>query len=84
MNELLEDSLQGLHKHGAHHVGLIQSDPSISDYYTQRQALLKQQADDIAQAIELIHHKYQAQLWQLEQEYGVYVSMITPQGGDLS
>lgn len=80
MNELLEDSLQGVHLNGAHHVELIQSDPSISDYYTQRQHLLKQQADDIAQAVSLIHDKYRAELWQLEQEYGVYLNMITPPG----
>jgi hypothetical protein len=80
MNELLEDSLKGVHLNGAHHVAMIQSDPSIADYYVQRQHLLKQQADDIAQALALIHDKYKSELWQLEQEYGVYLNMMTPPG----
>ena len=80
MNELLEDSLQGLHANGGHHVDLIQSDPSIADYYAQRQLILKQQSDEILHTLEQIHEKYRAELWQLEQEYGVYVNMITPPG----
>ncbi len=78
MNELLEDSLQGLHANGGHHVDLIHTDPSIADYYSQRQQILKQQSEQIAQAIEQIQAKYRAELWQLEQEYGVYLNMITP------
>jgi hypothetical protein len=78
MNELLEHSLQGLHAHGGHHVDLMETDPSISDYYTQRQLILKHQAEEIAQAIEQIQLKYAQELWQLEQEYGVYLNMITP------
>jgi hypothetical protein len=84
MNELLEDSLQGLHKNGSRHVDLIQSDPCISDYYTQRQFILQQQAQEIAHTVEQIQHKYSTQLWQLEQEYGVYVNMITPVGEHLT
>lgn len=78
MNELLEDSLQGLHANGGYHVDLIETDPSISDYYTQRQLILKQQSDEILQSMQQIHDKYSAELWQLEQEYGVYLNMITP------
>jgi hypothetical protein len=79
MNELLEDSLQGLHANGGHHVDLIHTDPSIADYYVQRQQILKNKSDDIANAIEQIERKYAHELWQLEQEYGVYLNMITPQ-----
>lgn len=79
MNELLEDSLQGLHANGGRHVDLIHTDPSISDYYAQRQLILKNQSDEIAHTIEQIQHKYAQELWQLEQEYGVYLNMITPQ-----
>lgn len=78
MNELLEDSLKGLHANGGHHVALIESDPSIADYYAQRQQILKQQSDEITHSIEQIQRKYAQELWQLEQEYGVYLNMITP------
>jgi hypothetical protein len=80
MNELLEDSLTHLHEKGGRHLNLTQQDVSIADYYAGRQQILQNQASEITQAVKDIQAKYQVELWQLEQEYGVYISMITPAG----
>lgn len=79
MNEMFEDSLCSLHNNNAHHMELLQSDACIQDYYEQRQAIIKARTEAIQLAVSQIEQKYSAELWQLEQEYGVYVSMITPQ-----
>jgi hypothetical protein len=80
MNELLESSLEGLHQNGGKHLELTQSDAAIQEYYELRQQLLKKQSDAIQAAVTQVQAEYQSELWQLEQEYGVYVSMITPAG----
>ena len=78
MNEMLKESLAGLHASGDRHLELIQSDISIQEYYEKRQELLKAQAEEVQDSILHIRKKYQTCLWQLEQEYAVYVNMITP------
>ena len=79
MNEMFEDSLRALHQNSAHHVQLLQSDACVQEYYEQRQSLFKLKCQAVQEAITQIEQKYKADLWQLEQEYAVYVSMITPQ-----
>ena len=80
MNEMLHASLKGLHNNGGRHLELTQSDDAIKEYYAKRQQMLKCQSDAIQTAIAQIQSEHQAELWQLEQEYGVYVNMITPTG----
>lgn len=80
MNELFQSSLEALHHNGGRHVALTQTDAAIQEYHAQRQIMLQNQSDEIQQAVAQIQAKYQSELWQLEQEYGVYVSMITPSG----
>lgn len=80
MNELLQSSLEGLHLNGGRHLELTQQDDVVQEYYHKRQQLLKTQCEQIQAAITHIQQQHQMELWQLEQEYGVYVSMITPTG----
>jgi hypothetical protein len=79
MNEMFEDSLNALHKNSGFHVDLLLTDACVQEYYEQRQALFKAKSQAVQNAIALIEQKYQVDLWQLEQEYAVYVSMIIPQ-----
>ena len=78
MNEMFEDSLSALHSNSAYHVDLLLTDACVQEYYEQRQALFKDKCQAVQDSIALIEQKYQADLWQLEQEYAVYISMITP------
>lgn len=80
MNELLQDSLEGLHKKGGRHVDLLLTDQTITEYYQLRQQILQKRSEAIQQAITQIDAQFDQELWQLEQEYGVYVNMITPHG----
>jgi len=80
MNELLQASLEGLHTNGGRHLELTQSDAAIQEYYQKRQQILQRQSDAIQVAIAQVQSEHQVELWQLEQEYAVYVSMITPAG----
>lgn len=79
MNENLKTMLAHLHSAGAKHVDLIQKDHTVQDYYTQRASLLQAQAMAISEAVNQVQEKFAKDIWQLEQEYAVYLSMITPQ-----
>lgn len=81
MNDNLKNCLAQLHNQGVHHVALCQPDQALHDYYVMRQEILVKQAAEISQSVKQVQDKYAQELWELEQDYAVYVSMITPSGG---
>lgn len=78
MHEQLKQSLTDLTASGERELYLLQTNEAIQEYWQQRQDLINRRSEEIHKALQEIQDKYEAELHMLEQDYAMYVSMITP------
>lgn len=78
MHEQLKQSLKDLTASGERELYLLQTNEAMQDYWQQRQDVINRRSEEIQQAVHTITQKYEAELDLLDQDYAMYVSMITP------
>lgn len=78
INEQLDNCLRNLTDSGMREMLLLQSDDAVQDYWNQRNEILQKMTDEIQSSIIQIRNKYEQTLFEIEQDYAMYLSMITP------
>lgn len=78
MHEQLKQALTDLTASGERELYLLQTNEAIQDYWQQRQDVIRRRSEEIQAAVQQIQDKFQEELHMLEQDYAMYVSMITP------
>lgn len=78
INENLDVALSKLTESGQRELYLLQTDSAVQDYWQERNRLLTEMSEAIEAAVSSVKLQYQQQLFELEQDYAMYVSMITP------
>lgn len=78
MHEQLKQSLKDLTASGERELYLLQTNEAMQDYWQQRQDVINRRSEEIQQAVHTITQKYESELDLLDQDYAMYVSMITP------
>lgn len=63
------------------HWHMIRQNPMLEDLMNRKSEILKAQAEEIAQAIQQVEHKYKVQLEEWQSEFQVYMSLIQPDKG---
>ena len=78
MSSFLTDAQERLTKGGLREAYLLQHDVAIQDLWQQRQAIMLKMNQEILQAVAQIEQSYAAEINQLEQEYAMYMHLISP------
>lgn len=78
LNEQLINCLKNLTDSGMRELYLLQTDEAVQDYWKQRNQVLQEMNSEIQQAVSDIRSRYEGTLFDLEQDYAMYLSMITP------
>lgn len=78
INEQLDNCLKNLTDCGMRELYLLQSDQAVQDYWNQRNDILQKMNAELQQSVATIKGKYEQMLFEIEQDYAMYLSMITP------
>lgn len=79
-NDALKESLTNLNNRGERELFLLERDPAVRDYWQERNQLIAEMSAAIERAVEEVQRQYLPQLEAIENEYAVYLAMITPSG----
>lgn len=83
MNKLLLAARINLHNTHETEAALLQTNDAVQELWQARQDLISQMNQEISTAVKVIREKYAPQLDVVDNDYGMYLQMITPaQQGD--
>ena len=78
MTELLKNARRAINQTQDPEVTLIQDNEAVRDFWLNRQALVAEMNTAISEAVKEIRQRYQDRLDDLDNDYAMYLQMITP------